>query len=63
MKLPVESAWLSAVTPPLPNRSLAWLPTSELAAETAPATPVVPLPQVTAPEKAIAPLQKSLRTT
>ena len=46
-KLPAESAWRSAMTPP--TLSPSWLPTSELAADTAPLTPVVPLPQVTAP--------------
>ena len=43
--------------------SFAWLPTRELAALTAPATPLVPLPKVTAPALAFAPLAQNVLIT
>src|SRR5438046_1793061 len=51
---------VSAVTPALPTRSLALLPTRLLAAETVPTTPLPPLPHVTAPRP---PFQPGLTTT
>jgi hypothetical protein len=53
-----------AVTPSLPTESYAVLPTRLFAALTGPLTPDVPLPHVTAPAEAAAPLvQEGLATT
>src|SRR5262245_45471249 len=58
-KLPFESA----VTPLLPIASLALEPTRLLAAEITPLTPIVPLPQDTAPALTMAPLSQLELTT